>query len=79
MIDRVYIAAKRNEVGFNVATIPPDFKAPSRGPFDPIYMGALYQVGENLGKSATPFANQPPAYPGGPMLQSQDPEKTGAQ
>jgi predicted acylesterase/phospholipase RssA len=78
MIDRVYAAAKRNEVGFNVATIPPDFNAPSRGPFDPIYMGALYQAGENLGKSATPFANQPPPYPGSPMLQSQDPGKAGA-
>src|ERR1700728_1606157 len=71
MIDRVYAAAKRNEVGFNVATIPPDFNAPSRGPFDPIYMRALYQAGEHLGKSATPFANQPPPYPGSPMLQSQ--------
>jgi predicted acylesterase/phospholipase RssA len=79
MIDRVYAAAKRNEVGFNVATIPPDFNAPSRGPFDPIYMGALYLAGENLGKSATPFANQPPPYPGRPMLQSQDPKKAGAQ
>jgi predicted acylesterase/phospholipase RssA len=78
MIDRVYAAARRNEVGFNVATIPPDFNAPSRGPFDPIYMGALYQAGENLGKSATPFANQPPPYPGSPVLQSQDPEKAGA-
>jgi Patatin-like phospholipase len=78
MIDRVYAAAKRGDVGFNVATIPPDFNAPSRGPFDPIYMGALYQAGENLGKSATPFANQPPPYPGSPMLQSQDPEKAGA-
>jgi predicted acylesterase/phospholipase RssA len=78
MIDRVYVAAKRNEIGFNVASIPADFNAPSRGPFDPIYMGALYQAGENLGKSATPFANQPPPYPGSPMLQSQDPEKAGA-
>jgi predicted acylesterase/phospholipase RssA len=79
MIDRVYVAAKRNEIGFNVASIPADFNAPSRGPFDPIYMGALYQVGENLGKSATPFANQPPAYPGSPMLKSQESGKTGAQ
>jgi predicted acylesterase/phospholipase RssA len=78
MIDRVYAAAKRSDVGFNVATIPPDFNAPSHGPFDPIYMGALYQAGENLGKSATPFANQPPPYPGSPMLKSQDPEKAGA-
>jgi hypothetical protein len=42
-------------------------------------MGALYQAGENLGKSATPFANQPPPYPGSPTSQPQDPGKTGAQ
>src|SRR5581483_6561954 len=79
MIDRVYEAAKRGGVGFNVASIPPDFHAVSRGPFDPVYMEALFKVGEDLGKSATPFANQPPPYPGGPSTKPPlDPEKTGA-
>ena len=63
MMDRVYTAAKRSGVDFAVATIPPSFNAPSRGPFDPVYMTALFQVGEDLGKSATPFANEPPPYP----------------
>jgi hypothetical protein len=27
-------------------------------------MGALFQAGEDLGKSATPFASRPPPYPG---------------
>jgi predicted acylesterase/phospholipase RssA len=66
MIDRAYIVAKRSDVPFNIASIPADFNAPSRGPFDPDYMGALFQVGEQIGKSATPFANEPPAYPGRP-------------
>ena len=66
MIDRAYIVAKRSDVPFNIATIPADFNTPSRGPFDPDYMGALFQVGEQIGKSATPFANEPPAYPGRP-------------
>jgi hypothetical protein len=82
MIDRVYVAAKRSGVDFNVATIPPGFNAPSRGPFDPVYMAALFQVGEEQGKSATPFANEPPPYPGRPTSQpqdsNQDPEKAGA-
>ena len=79
MIDRVYEAAKRSGVGFNVASIPPDFHAVSRGPFDPVYMQALFKVGEELGKSATPFASQPPPFPGGPSTQPPiDPEKTGA-
>jgi predicted acylesterase/phospholipase RssA len=78
MIDRAYLAAKRSGVDFNVASIPADFSAPSRGPFDPDYMSALFQLGENLGKSATPFADEPPAYPGRPTAQPADPAKTGA-
>jgi predicted acylesterase/phospholipase RssA len=82
MIDRVYAAARRSSVDFGVATIPPSFNAPSRGPFDPVYMGALFKVGEDIGKSATPFANEPPAHPGRPTAQpqdpKQDPETTGA-
>jgi hypothetical protein len=78
MLDRTYLVAKRSDVGFNVATIPLDFNAPSRGPFDPGYMGALFKTGEDLGKSATPFANEPPPYPGGSPTQSPDTEKAGA-
>ena len=78
MMDRVYVAAKRSGVDFNAASIPPDFHAVSRGPFDPVYMGALFKVGEDIGKSATPFANRPPPYPGGPSSQPHDPETTGA-
>jgi hypothetical protein len=78
MIDRAYLAAKRSGIDFNIASIPADFNAPSRGPFDPDYMSALFQLGVTLGKSATPFANEPPAYPGRPTVQPTDTEKTGA-
>jgi hypothetical protein len=78
MIDRAYLAAKRSGVDFNIASIPADFSAPSRGPFDPDYMSALFQLGETLGKSATPFANEPPAYPGRPTAEPADTAKTGA-
>ena len=78
MIDRAYNAARRSGVPFNVATVPADFSAPSRGPFDPDYMGALFAVGEQMGKSATPFANEPPAYPGRPSERLHEPDKTGA-
>ena len=54
------------------------FNTPSRGPFDSVYMSALFQLGENLGKSATPFGSAPPPYPGPPALPVQDPQKTGA-
>jgi hypothetical protein len=78
MMDRAYLVAKRSGVPFNVATVPADFNAPSHGPFDPDYMSALFQVGEQMGRSATPFANEPPAYPGRPSERPLDSDKTGA-
>jgi len=78
MIDRAYLAAKRSGIDFNIASIPASFNVPSRGPFDPDYMSALFQLGESQGKSATPFANEPPAYPGRPIVPPTDPAKTGA-
>jgi predicted patatin/cPLA2 family phospholipase len=68
LIDRTYVAAKNSGVGFNVAAIPADFSAPSRGPFDPDYMRALYQLGFEQGKGANAFAGVPPPYPGEPAL-----------
>jgi predicted acylesterase/phospholipase RssA len=78
MIDRAYLVAKRSGIDFNIASIPASFNVPSRGPFDPDYMSALFQLGESQGKSATPFANEPPAYPGRPIVAPIDPAKTGA-
>jgi predicted acylesterase/phospholipase RssA len=81
MLDRAYLLAKRSGIPFNVASIPPDFSAPSRGAFDPDYMRALFQAGVEQGKSATPFAAAPPPYPAAPAQPSQSSqhtEKTGA-
>ena len=78
MLERAFMVAKRSNVGFNVASIPPSFNAPSRGPFDPDYMKALFQTGYDLGNSATPFSAEPPAYPKSSATQSVDPEKAGA-
>jgi hypothetical protein len=66
MLDRTYVAAKNSGVGFNVATIPADFYAPSRGPFDPGYMKALFQAGFDQGKSDNAFAGKPPPYQSAP-------------
>jgi len=78
MLDRAYLLAKRSGIPFNVASIPPDFSAPSRGAFDPDYMRALFQAGVEQGKSATPFAAAPPPYPAAPAQPSQHSENTGA-
>ncbi len=64
-----YAAAKRSGVPFNVATIPPSFNAPSKGPFDPKYMGALFKTGYDQGNSAAAFSPEPPPYPSGPSPQ----------
>jgi hypothetical protein len=81
MLDRAYLLAKRSGIPFNVASIPPEFSAPSRGAFDPDYMRALFQVGVEQGKSDTPCAAAPPPYPAAPAQPSQSSqhtEKTGA-
>jgi hypothetical protein len=77
MVDIAYTVAKRSGVGFYVASIPPSFNAPSKGPFDPGYMGPLFQTGYEQGRSATPFSNVPPSYPSGPPPQSSQNEKSG--
>jgi hypothetical protein len=73
MLDIAYTVAKRSGAGFNVAVIPPSFDVQSKGPFDTKYMNALFETGYQQGRSAAPFANQPPPYPGRPQPQSNRP------
>jgi hypothetical protein len=74
LLDRAYVAAKNSGIGFNVATIAPSFNAPSRGAFDPDYMKALFNVGYDQGKSASPFAAEPPAFPASSANGTSDPQ-----
>jgi predicted patatin/cPLA2 family phospholipase len=74
LLDRAYVAAKNSGVGFNVATVPTNFNAPSRGAFDPDYMKALFKVGYDQGKSENPFAAEPPSFPGSPATGMNDPQ-----
>lgn len=78
MLALIYAAAKRSGVQFNVATVPASFNAPSKGPFDPKYMGALFQAGYDQAGSTAPFANEPSPYPSAPAPQSSHIQKTGA-
>jgi predicted acylesterase/phospholipase RssA len=75
MLGRTFVAAKNSGVGFNVASIPDSFSAQSRGAFDPQYMTALYGTGFDLGKSANPFATEPPAFPGRPSAPTNELDK----
>jgi hypothetical protein len=78
MLDRALVVAKRSGIPFNVATIPASFNVPSKGPFDPGYMGPLFQTGYEQGKSASPFSTKPPPYPAEAASPSNHIEKTGA-
>jgi Patatin-like phospholipase len=77
MLNVAYVVAKRSGVGFNVATIPQTFNVASKGPFDPTYMTALFQVGYDQARSANPFSTVPPPYPGAPPPRSSQNEKSG--
>jgi hypothetical protein len=61
-IDRAYATALRSGIGFYVAYVNQDFGAPARGPFDPDYMKALYDVGYARGAGPDPFLRQPNNY-----------------
>jgi Patatin-like phospholipase len=79
MLALSYAVAKRSDVPFNVASIPPSFDMPSQGPFDPKYMGALFQVGFEQGKGENAFSAEPPPYPSGTSKPLPNhTEKTGA-
>lgn len=58
---RLYVAAKRDGMDFNLVYIPDSFNAESKQLFDPVYMSKLYQVGYSLGEHAdTAWQKTPP-------------------
>ena len=61
-IDRVYAAAKRNNIGFYLAFVDQGFSAPAQGPFDTGYMKALYEAGFAKGSGPDPFLREPPDF-----------------
>ncbi len=59
---RIYSVAQRDDVDFNLASIPDSFKVKLRYPFDPAYMKALFDLGYDMGKAGYPWAKIPPGY-----------------
>jgi hypothetical protein len=59
---RMYLAANRDGVRFNLANIPESFETELKEPFDQQYMIALFQLGYNLGAGGYPWAKFPPGY-----------------
>lgn len=70
---RIYTAALRDHIDFNLASIPESFKVRLQEPFDPQYMQALFAVGYQLGRSGYQWAKVPPGFSAlgnGPVLTS---------
>ena len=59
---RLYLVSRRDGIGFNLASIPDDFKDTSTEPFDPVYMRKLFDLGYQMAKSGYPWEDKPPGF-----------------
>jgi predicted acylesterase/phospholipase RssA len=59
---RIYLAAQRDGLDFNLAYIPASFNVPRREQFDQQYMNALFRVGYDLAAQGYPWEKMPPHY-----------------
>lgn len=61
-IYRIYLAAQRDGIDFNLAYIPETFKTVLKVPFDTAYMKELFRLGYELGAAGYKWAKAPPGY-----------------
>jgi len=59
---RIYVAARRDGIDFNLASIPETFTMKLEQPFDPAYMNALFKLGYDVGAHGYAWAKFPPGY-----------------
>jgi len=59
---RIYLAAKRDNLDFNLAFIPATFNPPHKEQFNPEFMRALFAVGHDLAAKGYPWEKTPPDY-----------------
>jgi Patatin-like phospholipase len=59
-INFIYAMTERDRAEFRLASIPSSFTVRSTKPFDPVYMKALFEVGERLGRQGDAWARTPP-------------------
>jgi predicted acylesterase/phospholipase RssA len=56
---RIYIAAERGGLGFNLARVPPDFDVEPTELFDRTYMAALFERGRAMAQGGYPWIRGP--------------------
>ena len=59
---RIYLAAERDGLDFNLAYIPRTFTAQLNEPFETEYMRELFQLGYDMAVGGYPWAKAPPGF-----------------
>jgi hypothetical protein len=59
---RIYVAAQRDDIDFNLAYIPSSFDVPLPAPFDTHYMNELFKLGYERAAKGYPWAKVPPGF-----------------
>ncbi|MGK7869880.1 patatin-like phospholipase family protein [Falsiroseomonas sp. E2-1-a20] len=77
-INRIYLTAVRDGLGFRVAYIGTDFRAPRSGAFDPDFMKALFEYGRVTGRNGTAWETAPPFVTTSPAALPPDPASLAA-
>jgi predicted acylesterase/phospholipase RssA len=55
----IYLGAQRDGLDFNLSYIPADFRERPVEPFDPTFMGALFERGRAIGEAGIPWLKTP--------------------
>ena len=56
---KLYLRAKKNNIDYNLTSIPPSFREKSKEAFDKVFMGKLYDLGYSIGKSGVKWRKKP--------------------
>lgn len=59
---RMYVAAKRDGIDYNLIDVPKSFTVKEEEPFDPNYMKALYRTGFELARHGVAWKKIPPGF-----------------
>jgi predicted patatin/cPLA2 family phospholipase len=59
---RIYVLTLRDNIDYNLASVPADFNEPSQGMFDTVYMQKLFNLAFEMAKNGYPWEKYPPGY-----------------
>ena len=59
---RMYMVTRRAGASFHLAYVGPDFRAPHKFDFDPVYMKALFKFAHDKAARGYPWDNAPPGF-----------------